>query len=87
MKRKLAAATVVAFSSVLLSAALPAQTQVTPVPAKAPVAAPAAAPAKAASRGKRRGWTWADARVCLEFPTNMQVIKCSEKYRYKKVPA
>jgi hypothetical protein len=22
-----------------------------------------------------------DARVCLEFPTKMQIIKCSEKYR------
>jgi hypothetical protein len=30
----------------------------------------------------RKGrWLKADARVCLEFPTAMQVIKCSEKYR------
>jgi len=24
----------------------------------------------------------ADARGCLEFPTNLQIMKCAEKYRY-----
>ena len=23
----------------------------------------------------------ADARICLELPTNLQIIKCAEKYR------
>lgn len=26
----------------------------------------------------------ADARICLEFPTNLQIIKCAEKYRPHK---
>ena len=26
-------------------------------------------------------WLKADARVCLEFPNDIQVIKCSESYR------
>ncbi len=26
----------------------------------------------------------ADARLCLEFPTNLEVIKCAEKYRQRK---
>jgi hypothetical protein len=84
MKRIFAATTVVAASAALFSAGLPAQTQ-TPAPT-AKAAAPARAPAKAAPRAKSRSWTRADARVCLEFPNNMQIIKCSEKYRYMKVP-
>ncbi len=68
-----------------------------PAPAAAPAAAPptAAPPAAAAtapratrtkSKAKKRSWTWADARVCLEFPTNLQIIRCAEKYRYTRVP-
>ena len=64
-----------------------------PAPAAAPstAAAPAAAattprPARAKSKAKKRSWTWADARVCLEFPTNLQIIRCAEKYRYTRVP-
>ena len=26
----------------------------------------------------------ADARICLEFPTNLEVIRCAEKYRWHK---
>jgi len=60
-------------------------------PAKAPAAsaAPAVAAAsadgstqKAAKRTRHRVPSKADARVCLEFPTTMQIIKCSEKYRW-----
>jgi hypothetical protein len=36
---------------------------------------------------KNRSPSGADARACLEFPTNLQVIQCSEKYRYAKGPA
>lgn len=46
-------------------------------PAKSPPPAPA----------KRRPWTHADARVCLEFPTNVQIIRCAEKYRHMRAPA
>ena len=53
--------------------------------AAAPPSAPAAT--RTAARAKSRSWTRADARVCLEFPTNLQVIKCAEKYRYTRVPA
>jgi hypothetical protein len=31
-----------------------------------------------------RDATHADARVCLEFPTTLQVIACAEKYRPAK---
>jgi hypothetical protein len=61
--------------------------------AQAPKAAPeAVAPAPApvaaapAAHAKKRAWTRADARVCLEFPTNLQIIRCAEKYRYTRVP-
>jgi len=90
MKRFPAAAITVALSVALFSAGAPGQTQ-KPAPAPAVAATvPAAstpAPANAAPRAKSRAWTRADARVCLEFQTNIQVIRCSEKYRYMKVPA
>jgi len=53
-------------------------------PIAAPQAAPEAAPntaTKATSAPKGRRWLKADARVCLEFPTDVQVIACTEKYR------
>jgi hypothetical protein len=49
--------------------------------------APPAAEKRAEPRAARGSWTRADARVCLEFPTNLQIIKCAEKYRYTRVPA
>jgi len=36
---------------------------------------------KMATASKERRWLKADARVCLEFPNDIQVIKCSESYR------
>ena len=87
MKRILAAATIVAVSAVLLTAGVCAQTAPAPStpPAPAVVApAPTPAPAQPAPRVKSRTPNRADARVCLEFPTNLQVIQCSEKYRYTK---
>jgi len=47
--------------------------------APTPAATDAAKPVKRASH---RVPSKADARVCLEFPNTMQVIKCAEKYRY-----
>jgi pyruvate/2-oxoglutarate dehydrogenase complex dihydrolipoamide acyltransferase (E2) component len=85
MTRIPAAATIVSVSTVLLIAGVYAQTAPAPAPAPAPaVAAPAPAPAPPAPRAKSRTPNRADARVCLEFPTNLQVIQCSEKYRYAK---
>ena len=49
--------------------------------------APPAAEKRAEPRAARGSWTRADARACLEFPTNLQIIKCAEKYRYTRVPA
>jgi hypothetical protein len=48
----------------------------------APVAAatPPAVSAPPAPTDRRRD-AHADARVCLEFPTELQVIACAEKYR------
>jgi hypothetical protein len=87
MKLILAAATIGAVSSALLTTSVHAQTQpaAPPTPAAA-VAAPAAAPEKPVRRAKTRAPNPADARVCLEFPTNLQVIQCSEKYRYARAP-
>jgi len=59
-----------------------------PTPSDANAATPAAAPAAAPQRestgsirSARESATDADARLCLEFPTNTQVIMCAEKYR------
>lgn len=48
------------------------------------VASPTATPqvaTKTSARSARESTTDADARLCLEFPTNAQVIMCAEKYR------
>jgi len=58
---------------------------VSPAPAAAPAPMPAAS--SAGTHAKKRTWTRADARVCLEFPTNLQIIRCAEKYRYTRVPS
>jgi hypothetical protein len=39
---------------------------------------------KSSTPAGRSGIADADARLCLEFPTNMQVIMCAEKYRPKR---
>jgi hypothetical protein len=69
---------VAAMFAAMLSASALGQPQQLTAPAVAPAPAPEAKPAAAA---KHRTWLKADARVCLEFPTDMQVVKCSEKYR------
>ena len=57
----------------------------TPMPA--PAASPPPATAKAQEPAKGGPWGPADARVCLQFESNLQVIQCAEKFRYKKAPA
>jgi len=84
-----AAATIVAVSTVLLVTGVCAQAPPAAPAAPAPAVAapaPAPAPAQAAPRAKNRSPNRADARVCLDFPTNLQVIQCSEKFRYTKGP-
>lgn len=51
----------------------------------APVAAtPPAVSAPPPPTDRPRDAAHADARVCLEFPTALQVIACAEKYRPAK---
>ena len=45
-------------------------------------ATPPPEPEKPVKRVSHRVPSKADARGCLEFPTNLQIIKCAEKYRY-----
>jgi hypothetical protein len=45
-------------------------------------ATPPPEPEKPVKRVSHRAPSKADARGCLEFPTNLQIIKCAEKYRY-----
>ena len=79
-----------------VSVALPAGAQ-TPAPkpilpaspstaaaASAAAAQPAAKAKKTAKRVSGGRPSTADARVCLEFPNDMQVVKCSEKYRWEQ---
>jgi hypothetical protein len=73
-----AAATLVAALAALPSAPAPGQPQQLTSTTTAPAPAQEIKPAATA---KRRTWLKADARVCLEFPTDMQIVKCSEKYR------
>jgi hypothetical protein len=86
MNRILVTATGIALSVALFSVGVPALAQKPAPAAKAGSTRPASAPVKATPHAKNRTWTWADARVCLEFPTNAQIIKCSEKYRFMKAP-
>lgn len=57
-----------------------------PAPASDTSQTAATAPSSTAPERMRNGGP-ADARVCLEFPTNLQVIQCAEKYRHLKPPA
>jgi hypothetical protein len=70
------------------SKAAPAAASPPPVsPAPAAVSpAPVPAASRAETHANERIWTRADARACLEFPTNLQIIRCAEKYRYTRVP-
>ena len=85
MKRLVAALAVGAILAAVYPAGAIAQAQKDAPAAAAP--APAPSETRTAARAKQRSWTRADARVCLEFPTNLQIIKCAEKYRYTRVPA
>ena len=85
MKRIVASLAVGAILAVpALETARAQATQGTPAPA-AP--APPVAEKRMEPRVTRVAATRADARVCLEFPTNLQIIKCAEKFRYKRAPA
>ena len=83
MKRLVAAIACGAF----LATAYPTDATAQAKKAAPEAAAPVPAKSPPARHAKRRPWTRADARVCLEFPTNLQIIRCAEKYRYMRAPA
>ena len=91
MKRLVAAMAVGAMLTAIYPASAIAQTPKAPAEAAAPIppAATTVPPAaeKRASRTPRGSGTRADARACLEFPTNLEIIKCAEKYRFTREPA
>lgn len=80
----------VAIALVAIAAMLPlsaAIAQTPPASAAAETAAimQAEAPKKPLTRKEARALKEkADARLCLEFPTQLMVVKCAEKYRLNK---
>ncbi|MDQ2962216.1 MAG: hypothetical protein M3R31_03500 [Pseudomonadota bacterium] len=85
MKRVVASLAVGAILAALSPQSARAQATQGPPVVAAP--APPAAEKRSEPRATRGASTRADARACLEFPTNLQIIKCAEKYRYVRVPA
>jgi hypothetical protein len=78
-------AAAIALAAAIVSMNLGAQAPNPPAPAPPATAAPATDKAPAPVRSGAS--SPADARVCLEFADNLQVIKCAEKYRHLKAPA
>jgi hypothetical protein len=66
------------------SSAVVAQNPAPSAGTTAPVAAPSPPPAPPAVGAPRAAASNADARNCLEFPNNLEVIKCAEKYLQRK---
>ena len=64
--------------ALLASGAVRGQAPADTTGVQAPDAQAAAKPAAAA---KRRGRSNVDARACLDFANNFEVIACAEKYR------
>jgi hypothetical protein len=84
MKPSAALAIVLSIVAMLVWAPTSAQPQtLAPAAGTAAIAAATTPPeeTQAAEQRKSRRWLKADARVCLEFPNDAQIIKCSQKYR------
>jgi hypothetical protein len=78
-------ATAVVFSMILV--ALPpaaAQSSAPNAPTGAAASAQPQEEPRPPNRARREAPTDADARHCLELPTNPEVIACAEKYRLRK---
>ena len=54
------------------------------IAAPAPAANPPRLDMKPPARATRTTIVDADARNCLEFPSNLEVIKCAEKYLHRR---
>jgi hypothetical protein len=93
MKRLVAAIVIGVILTAICPAGAIAQAQkdapaaAAPAPPAVAAPAPPAAEKRAAPRATRGSGSRADARVCLEFATNLEIIKCAEKYRYARVSA
>jgi len=81
---------IIAMAWVAIAAALPLSAAIAQTP-PASAAAETAAIMQAETQKKpmtrresRAAQEKADARLCLEFPTQLMVIKCAEKYRLNK---
>ena len=82
----------VAVAWTVFAAISTAVAQAPAAPVTAPPAATAPAPAatpprlemKPAVRAPRTTIVAADARNCLEFPSNLEIIKCAEKYLHRR---
>jgi hypothetical protein len=78
------AALATAFSIVFTLVSAPTWAQpktVAPAPTALAVTTTPPEETKAAEPRRDRASLKADARVCLEFPNDAQIVKCSEKYR------
>lgn len=79
------AVTLFAIALILASSVGVAQTPTPSAAAGAAEAAPADAPKKPLTRKEARAiQEKADARLCLEFPTQLMIVKCADKYRLNK---
>ena len=72
----------------MAAAQAPAPGAQAPAPAATAAPTPAATPPrlemKPPARAPRYAPVSADARGCLEFPSNTEVIKCAEKYLHRR---
>ncbi len=81
MNKNLFVVALVAIAAVLPVVPVAAQAPA-PTAADAASSAPPQAPPKKLTRKEARAFKEkADARLCLEFPTELMVVKCAEKYR------
>jgi hypothetical protein len=79
------AVALVAIAATLPISAAFAQTAPPSVATDTAASAPPDPPKKPSSRkDARERKANADARLCLEFPTNLMIVKCAEKYRLDK---
>ena len=75
---------VIATALLVVVAGLTTAMAQSPASSESGAASPTVTPQVAATgsiRSTRESGADADARLCLEFPTNAQVIMCAEKYR------
>ncbi|HWQ39221.1 MAG TPA: hypothetical protein VNM24_11545 [Burkholderiales bacterium] len=82
MKRTIPLAVLLSTAALLAAARSWAQAAVEepPVTAVAPPAAEAPLKGKPASKRRRLERANADARHCLDLPSNREIIKCAERY-------